>query len=356
MTATGASVDGDEDRASGPRRPAPRRPRRRPRHRCRPSARNPARPTQHRRGRRRSRGARRPAWLRTRPPAGAGERRARRGRGARSHRPSGCSDPSSAEATSRSSSIRRPKRRATRTTSVTRGRPSVSVPVLSNTTVAHRAEPLERLGVAEQHTRPRHPCPVPTMIDVGVARPSAHGQAMISTGTVLSSARLNAGSGPSDQPDDERERGESEHDRDEDAGHDVREPLDRRPRALRLRDEADDPGEDRVATDARRAHGQGPGRVERSRRSPRRRRALATGMLSPVTMLSSTAERAVHDRRRPRRSSRRAARGRGRRPRPARSAPRAPSRHADDARRSRREADQAPDRVRGVRCRARASR
>jgi len=37
---------------------------------------------------------------------------------------------------------------------------------------------------------------VATMIDIGVARPSAHGQAMISTATKLISAYANLGSGP----------------------------------------------------------------------------------------------------------------------------------------------------------------
>jgi len=40
------------------------------------------------------------------------------------------------------------------------------------------------------------PFPVPTMIDSGVARPSAHGQAMISTDTAATSARVSAGAGP----------------------------------------------------------------------------------------------------------------------------------------------------------------
>ena len=47
---------------------------------------------------------------------------------------------------------------------------------------------LERLGVLDQHARPCAPRPVPTMIDIGVARPRAHGQAMISTATALTSA------------------------------------------------------------------------------------------------------------------------------------------------------------------------
>jgi hypothetical protein len=57
------------------------------------------------------------------------------------------------------------------------------------------AQHLERLGVLEQHAHPRAP-PVATMIDIGVARPSAHGHAMISTATALTSACAMRGSGP----------------------------------------------------------------------------------------------------------------------------------------------------------------
>ena len=47
---------------------------------------------------------------------------------------------------------------------------------------------LERLGVRDEHAGGARRGPVPTMIDIGVARPSAHGQAMISTATALTSA------------------------------------------------------------------------------------------------------------------------------------------------------------------------
>ena len=40
------------------------------------------------------------------------------------------------------------------------------------------------------------PRPTPTMIDIGVARPSAHGQAMMSTVTAATSPNANRGSGP----------------------------------------------------------------------------------------------------------------------------------------------------------------
>jgi hypothetical protein len=46
------------------------------------------------------------------------------------------------------------------------------------------AQVLDRRGVAEQHAVVA-PRPVATMIDIGVARPSAQGQAMISTATAL---------------------------------------------------------------------------------------------------------------------------------------------------------------------------
>ena len=109
--------------------------------------------------------------------------------------PSGCSERRSAAATRASSS---PSAMASsiRTMSVTRGLPSVSVPVLSRTTTL--TDPSRSSASALRNRTPASaPLPVPTMIEVGVARPSAHGQAMIRTATVFSSARLNAGAGPS---------------------------------------------------------------------------------------------------------------------------------------------------------------
>ena len=78
---------------------------------------------------------------------------------------------------------------------MTRGRPSVSVPVLSRTTTRTLCR-RSRASALRNSTPFSAPLPVPTMIEVGVARPSAQGQAMISTATVLSRARLKAGSGP----------------------------------------------------------------------------------------------------------------------------------------------------------------
>ena len=68
------------------------------------------------------------------------------------------------------------------------GLPSVSVPVLSTTSVSTFSKISERLGVLDQHARPAPRARSPTMIDIGVASPSAQGQAMIRTATALTSA------------------------------------------------------------------------------------------------------------------------------------------------------------------------
>ena len=80
-------------------------------------------------------------------------------------------------------------------TSVSAGLPAVMVPVLSSTTVSSLCAVSS--ASAERIRMPaRAPLPVPTMIESGVARPSAQGQAMISTATADTSASVNAGAGP----------------------------------------------------------------------------------------------------------------------------------------------------------------
>ena len=96
----------------------------------------------------------------------------------------GCSEASSTAPASRSSS---PVPVPCATTSVSVIRPVVTVPVLSSTTVSTRrvfsstSGPLIRMPSCA-------PRPVPTRIAVGVARPIAHGQAMISTATAAVNA------------------------------------------------------------------------------------------------------------------------------------------------------------------------
>ena len=83
----------------------------------------------------------------------------------------------------------------TATTPVTRGRPSVSVPVLSTTRVStpSRRSSASAFLISTPAPAPR---PVPTMMAIGVARPSAQGHAMISTATALTSPCASRGSGP----------------------------------------------------------------------------------------------------------------------------------------------------------------
>ena len=95
--------------------------------------------------------------------------------------------------------------RRTRRRRVTAGRPSVSVPVLSTISVCSRpaCSSAAALRIRMPDCAPR---PVPTMIAVGVARPSAHGHAMTSTATAWTSARV--ASPASHHVSDERQRGD----------------------------------------------------------------------------------------------------------------------------------------------------
>ena len=100
------------------------------------------------------------------------------------------------------------------------------------------------------------------MMAIGVASPSAHGQAMISTAMALSSASARRGSGPQTyQPDERRDRHDDDR-RHEPRRHGVGEPLDGRARALRLADHPDNLREHGVAADALGAHHEAAGSVD----------------------------------------------------------------------------------------------
>ena len=102
------------------------------------------------------------------------------------------------------------------------------------------------------------------MIEVGVASPSAQGQAMISTATVLRSARLKAGAGPRSSQATNVSGREDQHGGDEPAGHAIGEALDRGARALRVAHHPDDPRQDRLRADASGAERERPGAIERA--------------------------------------------------------------------------------------------
>ena len=76
------------------------------------------------------------------------------------------------------------------------GLPSVRVPVLSTTSVVTFSN---RSSASAFFTRTPScaPRPTPTMMDIGVARPRAHGQAMMRTATAQTMACASFGCGPS---------------------------------------------------------------------------------------------------------------------------------------------------------------
>ena len=92
--------------------------------------------------------------------------------------------------------------------------------------------------------------PVPTMMAVGVARPSAHGQAMMMTAMVVPMASVQRpSSGPNSAQPANVSAASAEHDRDEPRRDLVGEALHRRLRALGVLDEAHDLRQRRVLAD-----------------------------------------------------------------------------------------------------------
>ena len=83
--------------------------------------------------------------------------------------------------------LRLPSKPATVMIATTLGLPSVSVPVLSTTRVStfSMRSSASAFLISTPACAPR---PTPTMIDIGVASPSAQGQAMMSTETAATSA------------------------------------------------------------------------------------------------------------------------------------------------------------------------
>ena len=77
------------------------------------------------------------------------------------------------------------------------------------------------------------PRPMPTITEIGVASPSAHGHAMMSTDTAATNA-LAAAAVARPPPDDRGEDRNRDHGGYEPGRHEVGEPLNRRPRARRL--------------------------------------------------------------------------------------------------------------------------
>ena len=105
----------------------------------------------------------------------------------------GCSLPRSRlAANDRSASLSTP---VIGSTAVTFGLPSVRVPVLSTSSVSMRRR-VSTASALRNSTPVWAPLPIATVMDMGVASPSAQGQAMISTATAFTSAWANCGAGP----------------------------------------------------------------------------------------------------------------------------------------------------------------
>ena len=102
----------------------------------------------------------------------------------------------------------------------------VTVPVLSSTTVSMRRADSSTSGprIRIPSCAPR---PVPTSSAIGVARPSAHGHAMISTATAF--AKATSARRPAIEPAGRASRARADHDRHEHRGDPVGQALGRRP-------------------------------------------------------------------------------------------------------------------------------
>ena len=143
------------------------------------------------------------------------------------------------------------------------GRPSVSVPVLSTTSVSTFSM-CSSASALRMSTPAPAPLPTPTMIDMGVARPSAHGQAMISTDTALTSANESARRRSEHHPGDETDRRNGDDGRHEPGRHQVGQALDGCAAALGFDNHVHDAREHHVGADPLGAHDQGAGAVDRA--------------------------------------------------------------------------------------------
>jgi hypothetical protein len=184
------------------------------------------------------------------------------------------------------SEIRKPNpeiRSSEITTSVTAGSPRVIVPVLSSTmalsfwTCSSAALFLNRMPFSA-------PLPTPTMMEVGVASPMAHGQAMTRTAV----SRINAGTKPAPSSAARRRRSaRPRHDkRHKISRHPVHHALNGRFAALRLLHQPDNLGQSGLFAHLGGLKLQQPLLVER-RADDGVARLFLTGSASPVIMLSS---------------------------------------------------------------------
>ena len=139
----------------------------------------------------------------------------------------------------------------------------MSVPVLSTTSVSTFS--IRSMASASLISTPAcAPRPTPTMMDIGVASPSAHGQAMISTATALTIAWAKRGSGPTDTHATKVRSAIAITAGTNQPATLSAETLNRRAAALRLRDHLDDLREHGFAADAFGLHEKAAGAIDRA--------------------------------------------------------------------------------------------
>ena len=106
------------------------------------------------------------------------------------------------------------------------------------------------------------------MIAIGVARPRAHGQAIISTATALTRACAKRGSGPKKLHATNVSDRNCNHRRNKPRSHSISQPLNRSAAALRLADHLHDPRQQRLTAHTFGAHDQRPGSIHRRPNQP----------------------------------------------------------------------------------------
>ena len=147
-----------------------------------------------------------------------------------------------------------------------RGLPLVSVPVLSTTSVSTFSS-VSSASALRINTPACAPRPVPTMIAIGVASPSAQGHAIISTATAFTNPCARRGCRPKRSPHDERQHRNPDHRRNEPPRDAIGQPLNRSAAALRLAHHLHNLRQQRLAAHALGLHDERSGAVHRRRRS-----------------------------------------------------------------------------------------
>ena len=148
----------------------------------------------------------------------------------------------------------------TETAALSTGRPTVRVPVLSITRVSAFSRRCSDLA-SRISTPSRAPRPTPVITDTGVASPSAHGHAMMSTDTAATRALASEGAGTERAPGGKCDGRRHHYGGDEPGRNDVRSRLDRCPRPAGGRHHRGDLRDQGLGADSIRTHREPAGPV-----------------------------------------------------------------------------------------------